>query len=64
MWSFLTGVAVSALLSGVMLLAMDLTTVTMPERYNAPSTLLEGVWHGDSPATMEAPVNMDSAGVD
>ena len=56
MKSFAAGVLISAALSGVTLWAMLAGTVTMVERSNTVSTLTEGVWHGDSQASMDAPV--------
>lgn len=59
MWSFLTGLVVSVVLSALTFWAMDVGTVTMVERYDTVSTLTDGVWHSGSPATMDAPVGTD-----
>lgn len=59
MWSFLTGILLSAVLSGFTLWAMTAGTVTMVERYDTVSTLTDGVWHSGSPATMDAPIGAE-----
>lgn len=57
MKSFAAGFLLSVVLSGFTLWAMMAGTVTMVERSDTVSTLTGGVWHADSPASMEAPVD-------
>jgi hypothetical protein len=44
MWSFLTGLGCAVLLAGLTLVALDLGTVTMVERSDDLSTLVQGIW--------------------
>jgi hypothetical protein len=48
MGSFLAGIGCAALLAAGTLWALEAGTITMVERSNDLSTLVEGIWSGDS----------------
>lgn len=56
MWSFLTGLAASVVLAAGTYLVLQAGTVPMVEKSDDYSTLLNGVWEQQSPATMSVPL--------
>ena len=55
MISFATGVLCALVLAGCTYWAMQAGTITMVERSESLSTMLDGVWGPMSPAGMSAP---------